>query len=515
MKSDIFSSSFVDRVGFLEVDQDGDWGVDADHKNGFPIPTNGSPFEEESVVANESESIDSEKALVDELARTLAAADVSEYAFPIVPLAANTSLSKVGLKQLPRQREHMARIKGGKFNMMVAGRVGSGKTTFFNSLFKSELDAVKSPEPTTAISVKKYQIYEESVKLDVTCIDTPGFGNSLDSRYCWMALTRFIDSQFEIYLHQREQPDRSCTSDDRVHCCIYFISTNGDCSLSPLDLESMKALSKRVNLLPVISKADQYTNEEVNRLKQEVRECIVREEISICDFVEDHMVKKSILNTAPYAIIGANHEAKAADGTNMLARKYSWGCIEVENRSHCDFAALRDVLITKNMLDLILSTEANYDRFRRSHLTDRLERAISVQSDLLENHGDNGLVQLVMYNKTKPDPIGHTVEQSDLFKAQQLELEREFSLRIQVQEQSFRDWKRQLMEKQAQLNGDLENWHFQLMKLQQQVKRLEDEDALFEHSVAARQIRDASRFTEPGSSSPLLSVSSDDERVDV
>ena len=54
---------------------------------------------------------------------------------------------------------------------------------------------------------------------------------------------------------QEQQPRRGDKIDLRVHVCLYFIRPTGH-ALKPLDIEVMKRLSSRVNLIPVIAKAD-------------------------------------------------------------------------------------------------------------------------------------------------------------------------------------------------------------------------------------------------------------------
>ena len=58
--------------------------------------------------------------------------------------------------------------------------------------------------------------------------------------------------------------------DNRVHACVYFIQPTGH-SLKPLDIEVMRRLHTKVNLIPVIAKADTLTDEEVAQFKQRVR----------------------------------------------------------------------------------------------------------------------------------------------------------------------------------------------------------------------------------------------------
>ena len=73
----------------------------------------------------------------------------------------------------------------------------------------------------------------------------------------------------------------------RVHACLYFIRPTGHtcaallrrrlcctdeyvCSLKPLDIECMKRLGSRVNLIPIIAKADTLTPNDLAAFKQSV-----------------------------------------------------------------------------------------------------------------------------------------------------------------------------------------------------------------------------------------------------
>ena len=50
-----------------------------------------------------------------------------------------------------------------------------------------------------------------------------------------------------------------------VHCCLYFIPPYGH-GLRQIDLEFLKRLQYKVNLVPVIAKADTLTKDEVSRI---------------------------------------------------------------------------------------------------------------------------------------------------------------------------------------------------------------------------------------------------------
>jgi septin family protein len=103
----------------------------------------------------------------------------------------------------------------------------------------------------------------------LTVIDTPGFGDYVNNRDSWMPIIEFLDDQHESYMLQEQQPRRVDKIDLRVHACLYFIRPTGH-TLKPLDIEVMKRLSSRVNLIPVVAKADTLSPADLARFKQRV-----------------------------------------------------------------------------------------------------------------------------------------------------------------------------------------------------------------------------------------------------
>ena len=104
----------------------------------------------------------------------------------------------------------------------------------------------------------------------LTVIDTPGFGDYVNNRDSWMPIIEFLDDQHESYMLQEQQPRRQDKIDLRVHACLYFIRPTGH-TLKPLDIEVMKRLCSRVNLIPVIAKADTLSPADLAKFKQRVR----------------------------------------------------------------------------------------------------------------------------------------------------------------------------------------------------------------------------------------------------
>ena len=57
--------------------------------------------------------------------------------------------------------------------------------------------------------------------------------------------------------------------DNRVHCCFYFVNPYGH-GLKPLDVEVLRQLSDKVNVVPVIAKADCLGKQELAALKRKI-----------------------------------------------------------------------------------------------------------------------------------------------------------------------------------------------------------------------------------------------------
>lgn len=111
-------------------------------------------------------------------------------------------------------------------------------------------------------------------------VDTPGFGDYVDNSEAALPLVEFIDQQYQSILQQERQPVRSAKIDQRVHCCLYFLRPSGK-GLKPLDVAVMKQLGSRVNLIPVIAKADTLTLQDLKSFKKKIRTMLMENGIKI------------------------------------------------------------------------------------------------------------------------------------------------------------------------------------------------------------------------------------------
>lgn len=159
---------------------------------------------------------------------------------------------------------------------MVVGESGLGKSTLINSLFLTDLyperiipGAAEKIERAVQNKASTVEIEERGVKLRLTVMDTPGYGDTISCRNCFKTIISYIDEQFERYLHDESGLNRRHIIDNRVHCCIYFISPFGH-GLKPLDVAFMKAIHNKVNIVSVIAKADTLALKEREQLKRRI-----------------------------------------------------------------------------------------------------------------------------------------------------------------------------------------------------------------------------------------------------
>src|SRR5689334_13599962 len=160
---------------------------------------------------------------------------------------------------------------------MVAGESGLGKSTLVNTLFNTSLYPPKERKPpsldiskTVSIQSISADIEENGVRLRLTVVDTPGFGDFINNDESWDPIVDNIEQRFDAYLDAENKVNRMNIVDNRIHACVFFIQPTGH-SLKPLDIEVMKRLHTKVNLIPVIAKSDTLTDEEITAFKHRVR----------------------------------------------------------------------------------------------------------------------------------------------------------------------------------------------------------------------------------------------------
>ncbi|EPY51683.1 septin Spn4 [Schizosaccharomyces cryophilus OY26] len=363
----------------------------------------------------------------------------------------------VGIADLPNQRHKIVSRNGAALTLMLCGESGLGKTTFCNTLFSTtikphmdiETRRSKHMEKSVEIEITKAELEEKNFHLRLTVVDTPGFGDFINNTGCWESVVEFIEDQHESYMRQDQQPDRTKIIDMRIHACLYFLRPvkNG---LRPMDLEAMKRLCKRVNLIPVIAKSDMYTRHDLAMYKTRIAQVLDYHQVNIYkpsmdegDPVFQRQIQ-GIINAMPFAIVGSEDDIQTADGRTVKGRKYPWGTVEVENEEHCDFKQLRNLLVRSCMLDLIQRTEdIIYEQYRQEQM------------------------QVRQYG----EPKLRTIDNSK-FKEEEENLRRRFTEQVRKEEARFRQWEQRLIAERDSLNKDLEAQHVQIKQLELEIDRL-------------------------------------------
>merc|ERR1712002_226321 len=281
----------------------------------------------------------------------------------------------VGLDSLPDQLVNKSTSLGFCFNILCIGETGIGKSTLMDTLFNTHFDSTTSSHDLPGVKLKSstYELKESNVRLKLTIVDTVGFGDQIDKTDSSKSIVDYIDAQFEAYLQEELRVKRSLHTyhDSRVHACLYFLAPTGH-SLKSLDLVTMKALDSKVNIIPVIAKADIITKQELQKFKLKIMSELVSNGVQIYQFpTDDETVAELNSNMnghLPFAVVGSMDELKI--GNKMVkARQYPWGTVQVENENHCDFVKLREMLIRVNMEDLREQTHTrHYELYRRCKL---------------------------------------------------------------------------------------------------------------------------------------------------
>lgn len=393
------------------------------------------------------------------------------------PVASGVQI--IGISNLPNQRYKIVSERGGSFTMMVCGESGLGKTTFINTLFQTTL---KHSDPqqrrhlpikrTVEIDIIRALLEEKNFNLRVNVIDTPGFGDNVNNNKSWQSIIDFIDDQHDSFMRQEQQPYRDVKFDLRVHAVLYFIRPTGH-GLKPLDIETMKRISTRANLIPVIAKSDTLTAQELTAFKLRIRQVIEAQEIRIftpplerereSDLNSNQDLAamehaRQLIESMPFAIIGSEKKFDNGQGKQVIGRRYPWGVVEIENDNHCDFRKLRSLLLRTNLLDLILTTqELHYETYRRLRLEGN--------SSGTEESNSSSTVPL----RAPARKLSHNPK----YKEEENALKKYFTDQVKAEEQRFRQWEQNIVNERIRLNGDLEEIQNKVKRLDEQVKSLQ------------------------------------------
>ncbi|KAI7885455.1 Septin-domain-containing protein [Mucor mucedo] len=340
----------------------------------------------------------------------------------------------------PRSRKNAV----SNFNVMVVGFSGVGKTSFVRTLletllleeqvedtpskkrrdsFMSENSSVyvheeqqlQGPiEKTLTPYTISREIEVDRERIVLTIIDTPGFQQEYLVDKQLHDITKYIEHQFDLTLAEESKVKRNPKAvDTQVHCCLYFIDPKKS-ALDEFDIRILKRLSNRVNVIPIIGKADHLTLAQRNRLKPSIIKDIYtnykipiygmpdedldeeddeeeeeeeKEKIkapqSLDDFLSQFDYEKEdndtqsvldYLRIIPFTFISYEDEPETGkpiqlDNDIKLGRDFGWGSIDCLGEKYSDFVKLKHVLLSTHRRYLKLDTvERYYEQYRTERL---------------------------------------------------------------------------------------------------------------------------------------------------
>ncbi|XP_071444682.1 septin-7 [Hetaerina americana] len=400
------------------------------------------------------------------------------------PVVAHKELDGyVGFANLPNQVYRKAVKKGFDFTLMVVGESGLGKSTLINSMFLADIYSPEYPGPshrikkTVQVETTRVLLRENGVNLTLTVVDTPGFGDAVDNSNCWQPVIDYVESKYEEYLNAESRVGRrpgwggsgGAGVDGRVHCCLYFVAPSGH-GLKPLDAEFMRRLHDRVNVVPVIAKADTLTPEECSHFKKQIISEIAQHKIKIYEFPsgsdtgdEDDANEKKLRERVPFAVVGSNAVVELEGGKKVRGRRYPWGIAEVENLEHCDFVALRDMLIRTHLQDLKdVTNNVHYENYRCRKLA-----GLGNDGKPTRVSNRNPLAQM------EEEKREHEVK----MKKMESEMEQVFEMKVREKKQKLRDSEADLQRRHEAMRKALE---VQQQELDERRKQFEKEKASWE-----------------------------------
>ncbi|QLG73962.1 hypothetical protein HG535_0F04740 [Zygotorulaspora mrakii] len=295
--------------------------------------------------------------------------------------------------------------KATRLCILLIGESGTGKATFLDNLcgkkiFPTGNDVKASETSYHSLRKTKITVISEKVQLEDNAFSPvvldivlfPGCGDHINNSKTPEQIAGYLEAQFSSILSEEVRIKRNLGNrDNRPHVCLYFLTANSR-GLRELDIRLMQELGKRTNLLPVISKADLLTEEELKNNKKLIMRDLSAHKINFFDFkddtVEDNLmeidhnssIRKNtefpsamyIRDIMPFSIICSEDKTASGSGPTQHIRKHPGGNIIVEDPKNSDFIFLKGILLGSHLeVFKDYTNEVFYESYRTSALTEQ------------------------------------------------------------------------------------------------------------------------------------------------
>lgn len=256
----------------------------------------------------------------------------------------------------------MMRRKNNRFTIMIAGPQGSGRSALFNNLLGKPIVNTRS---TSEIDIYVIGREEDRPTKQITYIETPGFGVISNEEAIYDSIIEYIREQLDSYIEEESKIRRNPHYEDtRVQCLLYTIPATGN-GLKQRDIAFLKKATSLVNIMPVITKGDALSSNELRRLKQLVTDQMQFYGINIFGTTGDVLEEESFPRDAiPFAVICTDDPID-----QDRCREHVAGPIAVEDPANSDLQALKSVLLRTHTEALIEATAIDiYENYRAEAL---------------------------------------------------------------------------------------------------------------------------------------------------
>lgn len=241
-------------------------------------------------------------------------------------------------------------------------------TELYNALHRSnggcERGATEPGSQTKEVTsrlIKGMPLYDGASRgLDVTLIDTPGYGDLLVDTHPNRSADKVcaeVERRIAAHLAKDRATRAGMPLDDEkkywnelVHLCLFFISPH---RMKRADLELMRRLHTLVPLVVVIAKSDTMTRAETLDFKESVRRQLQGPD-GVNTFTFDAALIKDVeARHAAHAPEGFQPLYGGSDGrwpwavmgSDESRREYIWGTCLTNEPHHSEMPALRDLLL--------------------------------------------------------------------------------------------------------------------------------------------------------------------------
>lgn len=390
----------------------------------------------------------------------------------------------VGFDSLPDQLVTKATQRGFNFNVLCIGETGIGKSTLMSTLFNSnnfDMEQQSHSKERVTLKISEYELKETGVILNLSVLETVGYGDQINREDSYQPILEYIDEQFDRYLQEELKIKRNLWnySDSRVHCCLYFIAPTGH-SLKAIDLMTMKELENKVPIIPLIAKSDTISKSELQKFKMRIRTELLNKNVNFYHFPTDSKdvdaqtsnENKKLNSQMPFAVVGSIEEHTIGNKT-MRARKYPWGTVQVENEQHCEFLHLRNAILKTNMEDLRETTHCkHYEMFRQNKLqrmgftdddSDRFDL-----SRIYEKKRDENLQEMERQTDEMRQMFVQRVKEKE---SELKEAEKELHDKFDRLKRLHAEEKKKLQDKQAFMESEMEQFSKRKKELEAQLQQ--------------------------------------------